>query len=118
MATNNFRDLIVWQKAHSLVLKVYKMTDKFPKSEMFGLTSQLRRACVSIAANIVEGYKKKGKADKLRYFNISQGSLEETRYYFILAKDLNYTIEESCMNDLEEVSKILNSYCNSIIQSK
>jgi len=118
MVTNNFKDLIMWQKAHSFVLKIYKITEKFPKTEMFGLTSQLRRSSVFIVANIVEGYKKKGKADKLRYYNISQGSLEETRYYLILANDLNYSVDESCMSDLEEISKILNSYCNSIIHSK
>jgi four helix bundle protein len=117
MVTNNFKDLLVWQKVHSFVLKIYKMTDNFPKSEMFGLTSQIRRSSVSIAANIVEGYKKKGKLDKLRFFNIAQGSLEETRYYLILAKDLKYHDTKELLNSIEEISKMLNSYCNKIISS-
>lgn len=117
-ATKTFKDLIVWQKAHKFVLGVYKQTESFPKSEMFGLTSQLRRASVSIVANIVEGYKKKSKLDKLRFLNISQGSLEETRYYLILANDLKYFDTSELMNQLEEVSKMLNSYCSKIIESK
>ena len=85
-----FTDLIVWQKAHKFVLAIYRFTTSFPKEEVYGLTSQLRRASISIAANIVEGFKKTGPADKIRFLNISQGSLEECRYYLILANDLNY----------------------------
>jgi four helix bundle protein len=76
-----FEDLIVWQKAHRFVLAVYRFSDAFPKSETYGLTSQLRRATISIAANIAEGFKKKGRVDKARFMNISQGSIEECRYY-------------------------------------
>lgn len=112
-----FGDLIVWQKAHRFVLSVYKVTAKFPKTETYGLTSQLRRAVVSIAANIAEGFKKKGKADKIRFFNISQGSLEETRYYLILVRDLKLTDIRPLMLQLEEISKLLESYSNSILNS-
>jgi four helix bundle protein len=84
-ATKTFRELLFWQKAHTLVLEIYKLTEDFPKLELFGLTSQIRRSAVSIAANIAEGYKKKNNLDKARFFNISQGSLEETLYYLILA---------------------------------
>lgn len=70
------------EKAHKLVLETYALTNSFPKSEIYGLTSQLRRSVISIPANIAEGFKKKGKADKIRFLNIAQGSLEETRYYF------------------------------------
>ena len=80
----------MWQKAHQFVLLVYKYTESFPKSEVYGLSSQFRRAAVSIAANIAEGYKKKGKADKARFFNIAQGSLEECQYYLILSSDLGF----------------------------
>jgi four helix bundle protein len=73
-----FQDLIVWQKAHQFVLGVYRFTKNFPKEEMYGLTSQLRRSAVSIPANIAEGFKKRGVTDKKRYFNIAQGSLEES----------------------------------------
>lgn len=86
----SFKDLIVWQKAHEFVLGVYKLTDTFPKSEIYCLTSQFRRAAISIAANIAEGFKKFGKQDKIRFLNIAQGSAEECKYYLILAKDLGY----------------------------
>ena len=87
--SKSFRDLIVWQKAHNLVLSVYKYSESFPSKEVFGLTSQLRRSIVSVPANIAEGVKKRGKPDKVRFMNIAQGSLEESIYYLILANDLN-----------------------------
>ncbi len=113
----NFQDLIVWQKAHQFVLFVYRLSESFPKEELYGLTSQLRRAAVSIAANIVEGFKKKTKPDKVRYLNIAQGSLEECRYYLILAKDLGYGDTSKLMDQLEEVSKLLEAYLASILNS-
>jgi four helix bundle protein len=76
-AARCFEDLIVWQKAHRFVLSVYRMSDDFPKNEIYGLTSQLRRAAVSIPANIAEGFKKRTIADKTRFMNIAQGSLED-----------------------------------------
>jgi four helix bundle protein len=88
--TKSFMELIVWQKAHQFVLAVYKMTKLFPKEEVYGLTSQFRRAAISIAANIAEGYFKRGKLDKVRFLNIAEGSLEECKYYLVLCKDLNY----------------------------
>lgn len=106
--------MIVWQKAHQFVLSVYKLTKILPKEELFGLTSQLRRASVSIAANIVEGYSKKGKKDKLKYLNISQGSLSECRYYLRLIRDLNFTDTKKLEDDLEEVSRLLNAYYRGI----
>ncbi len=78
-----FQDLVVWQKAHQFVLSIYRISTLFPKNELYGLTSQIRRAAVSIPANIVEGFKKRRKPDKARYMNIAQGSLEECRYYLI-----------------------------------
>lgn len=113
MATKSYKELIVWQKAHSFVLNVYSCTENFPKSEMYGLTSQFRRAAVSVAANIAEGYVKKTTADKMRFFNISQGSLEECTYYIVLSKDLSFISEtnacelESLSND---VKKLLQAY--------
>ncbi len=111
----SFLDLIVWQKAHQFVLDVYKYTREFPKEEIYSLISQFRRAAVSIPANIVEGFKKKGKPDKLRYLNIAQASLEECRYYLILAGDLKYGDSQNLQIQLEEVSKLLMSYCKSIL---
>ncbi|MDH4202856.1 MAG: four helix bundle protein [Phycisphaerae bacterium] len=105
-----FQNLIVWQKAHALVLLIYSITKKFPKSELFGITSQLQRSAVSIPANIAEGFKKRTTADKARYLNIAQASLEETRYYLILANDLKFCQTENALDQLEEVSKLLESY--------
>ncbi|MFZ5633375.1 MAG: four helix bundle protein [Bacillota bacterium] len=113
----SFEDLVVWQKAHQFVLEAYRFTAKFPDSELYGLTSQLRRAAVSVPANIAEGFKKKGKADKVRFLNIAQGSLEEARYYLILAKDLGYGDTSQLNILLEEVSKLLEAYANTILDS-
>ena len=90
-AIRTFRDLIVWQKAHQFALAIYQLTRAFPNDEKFGLTSQMRRSAVSTAANIAEGFVRLGKPDKLRFYNIAQGSLEETKYYLILAGNLGYT---------------------------
>jgi four helix bundle protein len=112
-----FEDLIVWQKAHAFVIAVYRITQSFPKSETYGLSSQFRRAAVSIAANIAEGFRKRSNADKARYLNIAQGSVEECRYYLILAKDLGYADVPELNGLLQEVSKLLNAYAQSILNS-
>ena len=109
-----FRDLIVWRKSHEFVLCVYGFTKDFPKDERFGLTSQFRKAAVSIPANVAEGFKKKGPSDKIRFMNISQGSVEECRYYLILANDLGYGDAAPLMTRLEEVSKLLTGYSRAI----
>jgi four helix bundle protein len=109
-----FEDLVVWQKAHGLVLAVYRATESFPKQEVYGLTSQLRRAAVSIPANIAEGFKKTGVSDKRRFMNIAQGSVEECRYYLILARDLAYADTRALATHLEEVSRLLNGYTRAI----
>lgn len=93
--SSSFRDLECWQKAHEFVKEVYNITKLFPEDERYGLTSQFRRAAVSIAANICEGYRKLSRADKLRFMNIAQGSLEECRYYIILSFDIGYINQES-----------------------
>ena len=114
----SFKDLIVWQKAHQLVMGVYKYTSKFPKEEVYGLTSQFRRASVSIAANIAEGFVKRTKPDKIRMMNIAQGSLEECRYYILLSKDLGFGENAELVQLSEEVSKLLNAYLASIERNK
>ncbi|MDP2423371.1 MAG: four helix bundle protein [Bacteroidales bacterium] len=112
-----FEDLIVWQKAHQFVLNVYKCTSAFPREEVYGLTSQFRRAAISIAANVAEGFKKRGKKDKARFLNIAQGSAEECRYYLILSCDLNYCSDTELSVILSEVSKLLESYSSAILNS-
>ena len=112
-----FEDLIVWQKAHTLTLRVYKLTKSFPKDELFGLTSQMRRAAVSVPANIAEGFSKKSKPDKARVMNISQASLEELRYYFILARDCGYVDAQLEWSDLDDVARLLGAYIRSIKSS-
>ena len=110
----NFQQLVVWQKAHQLVLTVYQVTETFPKHELFALTSQLRRAAVSIPANIAEGFRKRGPKDKLRFFNTAEGSLEEVQYYFILSQDLGYAQTELLIEQANEVSRLLGAYGKSI----
>jgi four helix bundle protein len=100
------------------VLCIYRFTELFPKHELFGLTSQLRRAAVSIPANLAEGLRKVGKPDKLRFYNIAQGSLEECRYYLILANDLKYGATDDLRSLLEEISKMLTSYMHRIREDR
>lgn len=116
-AARTFRDLVVWQKAHQFVLAVYALTERFPKSEIYGLSLQMRKAAVSIPANIAEGFRRRGKADKVRFLNQSESSLEESRYYLILSEDLGYGQTARPMESLEEVSRLLNAYSKAILAS-
>ena len=90
-----FEDLVVWRKAHDFVLAIYKLTALFPKPETYGLSSQMRRAAVSIAANIAEGFRKRGRSDKARFLTSLRGRYEESHYYLILARDLGYAETDS-----------------------
>lgn len=117
MKTFSFENILAWQKAHEFVLLVYVVSRQFPEDEKYGLTSQFRRAAVSIEANIAEGYKKLSKLDKLRFLNIAQGSLEECQDYIILSRDLDYIKGEqflSLVRAIELTSKLLNGYCKGI----
>lgn len=116
--SKSFKDLIVWQKAHQFVLKVYKYTQQFPKEETYGLTSQFRRAATSIAANIAEGFVKRTRPEKMRLMNIAQGSLEECRYFIILSADLGYGSTDDLDELSIEVSKLLNGYIRGIEKAK
>ena len=118
MGTVSFQQLEVWKKAHALVLEVYKLTGRFPADERFGLTAQLRRAAVSAPANIAEGFVKRGKMDKARFYNIAEGFLAECRYYFILAHDLGFAEAGETMERLDEVSRMLRAYRNVILASR
>ncbi|HOU13320.1 MAG TPA: four helix bundle protein [Anaerolineae bacterium] len=105
----HFQQLHAWQEAHRLVLAIYKVTQGFPSEEKFGLVSQMRRAAISIPANIAEGFKRRGIQDKLRFYNIAEGSLEEVKYFLILAKDLSYiATDEDLTLQAETVDRLLN----------
>ena len=112
-----FQDLLVWQKAHQFVLAAYALTASFPKPEIYGLSSQMRRAAVSIPANIAEGFRRRGKPDKARFMNIAEGSLDECYYYLILAKDLGYGDIGKLTISLNEVSRLLRAYAAAILSS-
>ena len=121
MASKTFREVRAWQKAHEFVLAFYATKNLFPDDEKYALMPQFQRAAISIAANIAEGYRKISKADKLRFFNIAQGSLEECRYYIILSHDVGYYNDETkneMWNKIETASAVLNAYCLAINENK
>ncbi len=112
-----WRELIVWQKSHKLVLDIYTLITKFPSSEKFAICDQLKRSAYSVPSNIVEGHAKNSSKDFLRYLYISRGSLEELRYFVFLSFELNYINQKSYSNieiKIEEISKLLNSFIKSI----
>lgn len=107
---SSFQQLNAWKKAHQLVLAVYRQTRSFPREELYGLTSQMRRAAVSVPANVAEGFKRRGLQDKIRFYNISESSLEELKYYFILSRDLEYIDNEiygNLMSQAEGTGRLL-----------
>jgi four helix bundle protein len=116
-SARTFRDLLIWQKAHQFVLCVCKETQNFPPDERYGLTRQLRRSAVSIPANIAEGFVKRGIADKLCYLNIAQGSLEESRYYLILAKDLGLADLSTLEQLIDECSRMIEAFSRTLRRS-
>jgi four helix bundle protein len=108
----DFRRLKVWEKAHALALQVYAATAKFPRDELFGLTSQIRRCSASIGANIAEGCGKRGNNEFQRFLQIAAGSASELDYHLLLARDLQYLTEgeyQKLANDLTELRKMLTS---------
>ncbi|MBR1463079.1 MAG: four helix bundle protein [Prevotella sp.] len=116
----SFESIVAWQKAHYFTRLVYTITGHFPEEERFGLVSQFRRAAVSIGANIAEGYKKLSKADKLRFLNISEGSLAECQNYIVLSRDLGYIDDREYAllhESADEAGRLLAGYCNGIISN-
>ncbi len=110
--------LIVWQKSHELVLKIYEITKDFPKDEQFSLTSQIRRAAVSIPSNIVEGKARGSNKEYKRFLLMARGSLEETKYQLLLAKDLKYIDEQTykeIYRRMDEVGKLLGGLINKLV---
>jgi four helix bundle protein len=112
-AAKSIQDLLLWQKAHQFVLCL-SILGAVPGSEIYALTSQFRRAAISIPANIAEGFGRRTKPDKVRFLNIAQGSLEECRYYLILAQDLGYGETKDSLNQLDEISRMLSSYTRTV----
>ena len=109
----NFRDLMVWQKSHALALSIYQVTREFPKGELYGLTSQLRRSAVSIPANIAEGCGRGSDADLGRFLQMAMGSACEVEYHLLLANDLEYLSPDAfqdCNNKVCEVKRMLASF--------
>lgn len=108
----DFRSLKVWEKSHSLVLEVYKTSNDFPRAEQFNLTSQLRRAIVSISTNLAEGCGRGSDKDFKRFVQIAMGSASETAYLLILCKDLGYISDKEfnkLLNEIQEIKKMLSS---------
>ena len=102
----DYRKLQVWQKSHNLVLQVYKITKGFPGDERYGLTSQLRRAAVSIPSNIAEGSGRKTQAEFARFLHIAMGSASEVEYHLLLARDLGYVEEDQYRLTSHQVAEI------------
>lgn len=105
-----YRDLEVWKRSHALVLRIYQLTKSFPDDERFGMTSQLRRAAVSVPANIAEGSKRRTNQDFARFLNISEGSMSEADYLLLCSKDLGYVPESALKpiaKEIDEISRML-----------
>lgn len=114
----NFRELSIWQRGHELCLKIYKITSTFPKEEMYGITSQMRRSASSIPTNIAEGCGRNSNPDFKRFLTISAGSGSELEYQIQLAKDLKFITEEqflSLTNDVIEIRKMIYSFSKKLL---
>jgi four helix bundle protein len=114
-AAKSFRDLLVWRKAHEFVLAIYAFTSGLPKHEAYGLRTQMRRAAISIPANIAEGFRRRSRSEKARFMNIAEGSLEESRYYLVLAEDLGYGATSALAEKLDEISRLLGAYAAALL---
>lgn len=116
MPATSFRDLKVWQKAHAAVKAPCRLSQDFPPQERFGLTAQARAAAVSIPANICEGFGRRSRREKARFYNIAEGSLEELRYYLILAVDLGFVCDARSLEQcLDEVARMLRALIRSVL---
>jgi len=114
----SFTDLIAWKEAHNVVLAIYKITKEFPREEMFGLVSQMRRCSVSISSNIAEGFSRKSKNEKTQFYHIALGSITELQNQLLIARDLNYLDKEIFLKIAEltvRVSKLINGLIKSSV---
>lgn len=113
-----FKELLVWQKSVAFVTEIYRITEEFPKSEMFGLTSQLRRASVSVPSNIAEGNSRRSTLDYVQFLKISRGSCAEIKTQLLIARNLGFindVVYESLNFQIVEISKMLNGLINSLL---
>lgn len=111
-----FQELKVWQKSHEMVLLIYKTSEKFPKSELFGITSQISRSAAAVSANIVEGFRRSSLKDSLHFYNIAEASLEECKYHLLLARDLGFfdmKVYAEVFNLTEETGRLLTRWIQS-----
>lgn len=116
-----FTELKVWQRSHGFALNIYRLTVKFPAEERFGLTSQLRRAAVSVPTNIAEGSKREKRQDYARFLNIAEGSLAEAEYLLMLGRDLGYlTADEAgeALSEADTIARMLNALRSKVVQRK
>ncbi len=113
---NSFTDLTAWQKSHQLALQIYKLTIKFPESEKFGLSNQLRRAAVAITSNIAEGFYRSGRKEKRQFYSIALGSVGEVQSQILIARDIKY-IDENEFNKTAELSITVHKLINGLIKS-
>ena len=109
-----YQDLKVWQSAHAFVMEVYTCTQSFPKEELFGLTSQLRRAAVSVPSNIVEGFSRWSDKEKVKFYNIAESSLCEAEYQLFLAQKLSYSDTTSAQATAGDTKRLLTAFIKSI----
>jgi four helix bundle protein len=114
MKAKRYEDLIVWQKSFALVKNIYSLTEKFPNEEKYSMTNQVRRSCVSIPANIAEGFGRYHPKEKIRFYNISIASLNETENYLKLAQDLKISDTNALQKECVEIRKMLCSYIKAI----
>lgn len=115
MAITSFEQLEVWQEAHALVLNIYRLTSVLTRDERYSLVPQMRRSAISVPANIAEGFKRRSLKDKCHFYNISQGSLEELRYYLLLCRDLGYEFDYGPLNaKANQVGKMLTGLIRSL----
>ena len=113
----NYKNLKVWEKCHHFTLKIYELTKTFPKEEIYSLTSQIRRSCSSMPANIAEGCGKFTGNDLGRYLNIALGSANESEYFLILSRDLNYlenNLFETLLDEINEIKAMLISLISKV----
>ena len=113
----SFEDLFIWKQSHQIVLEIYKLTRNYPSDEKYGVTSQIRRAAASVAANIAEGSLRSSRKEFLRFLKISRGSLGEVKYFLILSNDLKYCGPEKykeLANQTDQFGRILNATISKI----